>query len=744
DLHRRFVCTQRNFLRDLAVNNWICRIKTTGTTTKRNLNRSNTANPNFQIMLERIQFRVISTTSEETGFPSSELERHGPTINGWKSSKAASPSLSQHELILQLESKARLGHIQLLAHQYLIPEKIELYIGEYLQENVDSNEPGKVDLEKIHFILLGHVTMSTNQSTGFKARELKSISVDCKGAFMKLLLHGDYPNKYNRHHQVALVALNLLGEKLDDDDDEMTKSASLITFEEMNQSDRDKSLFSPFDDLAFTMYIDTEVQQLVRKMDLKKQEAVLDERFDYASKLKSTMELLRKSGEMLAKYQLEKQIAANREDFQRAKEKKVQMDTYRENLYKTLRVKELLEPNGRLTENDEPGKILGVAGMTRSVTELSIPSQPSISAASTPESNTTSGRFSSRLTTPDEEKKESGYYSNDEPKFPPVFVKKRKPVVSVEREPREEKPPPQPVCPKPSNMSDRARRYAALPIQVFGEALVEKIFSKNFAVKEDGLRCLQRLLSDYRRGDKTKSDPPSKIFRAASLLLQRTIKDTIFSVFNLTIETLILLMDDFTKKHRLAASELSQGLERILPELLSKSGDIALGKNKVAVGCILRLQAVPHIRSLHVISGNLTKPFDVPVHPRLAQSKTEMVEELLGKYGLSADKTSGMTARDYVEFSVSALNQPSDGVRRVAERIIIVLYHTHPKLVRQYLPLEEDVSPKNIQYRQIFQQFDKIDKERKDGGPNFTAIMKDLKGCGTMSSMASSVYIPKM
>ena len=46
------------------------------------------------------------------------------------------------------------------------------------------------------------------------------------------------------------------------------------------------------------------------------------------------------------------------------------------------------------------------------------------------------------------------------------------------------------------------------------------------------------------------TDPPSKVFRAASLLLQRTIKDTIFSVFNLTIQTLILLMDDFSRKHR--------------------------------------------------------------------------------------------------------------------------------------------------------------------------------------------------
>lgn len=63
------------------------------------------------------------------------------------------------------------------------------------------------------------------------------------------------------------------------------------------------------------------------------------------------MEHLRKSGELLAKYQLEKQIAASREDFEKAKEKKLQMDGLRENMYKSLRVKELLEPNGVIFYN---------------------------------------------------------------------------------------------------------------------------------------------------------------------------------------------------------------------------------------------------------------------------------------------------------------------------------------------------------------------------------------------------------
>ncbi len=58
-----------------------------------------------------------------------------------------------------------------------------------------------------------------------------------------------------------------------EDDDEMSKSCSQITFEET--SERDRNLFSPFDDLSFTMYVDNEIQDIIRKMDLKKQEAVL-------------------------------------------------------------------------------------------------------------------------------------------------------------------------------------------------------------------------------------------------------------------------------------------------------------------------------------------------------------------------------------------------------------------------------------------------------------------------------------
>lgn len=51
---------------------------------------------------------------------------------------------------------------------------------------------------------------------------------------------------------------------------------------------------SPLDDLAFDMYQDPEVAQIIRRLDEKKREAVHHERYDYAKKLKQAIADLQK------------------------------------------------------------------------------------------------------------------------------------------------------------------------------------------------------------------------------------------------------------------------------------------------------------------------------------------------------------------------------------------------------------------------------------------------------------------
>lgn len=49
-----------------------------------------------------------------------------------------------------------------------------------------------------------YVSLSDNEKTGYKARELKSVHVDAVGHFLKLNIHKNHVNKHNLYNQVSL------------------------------------------------------------------------------------------------------------------------------------------------------------------------------------------------------------------------------------------------------------------------------------------------------------------------------------------------------------------------------------------------------------------------------------------------------------------------------------------------------------------------------------------------------------
>lgn len=78
----------------------------------------------------------------------------------------------------------------------------------------------------------------------------------------------------------------------------------------------------------------------------------VDERFEYARKLKLCMTALRSAGERLGRYSLAKRQAVQQEDFIAAKLRKEQMELYKKMVFEQLQVKTLLEPDGICAEND--------------------------------------------------------------------------------------------------------------------------------------------------------------------------------------------------------------------------------------------------------------------------------------------------------------------------------------------------------------------------------------------------------
>lgn len=93
-----------------------------------------------------------------------------------------------------------------------------------------------------------------------------------------------------------------------------------------------------------------------------------------------------------------------------------------------------------------------------------------------------------------------------------------------------------------SKLTERERKQASLPILVFGTDLVEKFYSKHYSDKEEGLQCLKEELLSY---DNTKMHTPNKTARAAIFLLHRTLRDKVFTVYNLANEVIRLFFVQF-------------------------------------------------------------------------------------------------------------------------------------------------------------------------------------------------------
>ena len=72
---------------------------------------------------------------------------------------------------------------------------------------------------------------------------------------------------------------------------------------------------------------------------------------------------------------------------------------------------------------------------------------------------------------------------------------------------------------------------------------------------------------------------------------------------------------------------------------------------------------------------------------------------------------SGLTCRTLAEFGSSGLHHPAEAVRKVSERILLHVYKVNSRIVRKQLPPDDDVTRRNLLYRQLFKEFDLMDSE---------------------------------
>uniref|UniRef100_A0A8C6MW10 Centrosomal protein of 104 kDa n=1 Tax=Mus spicilegus TaxID=10103 RepID=A0A8C6MW10_MUSSI len=612
-------------------------------------------------MPHKIGFVVVSSSGHEDGFSARELMIHAPTVSGWRSPKFCQ---FPQEIVLQMVERCRVRKLQLLAHQYMISSKVEFYISESLPEYL-------VPYQAERFRRLGYVSLCDNEKTGCKARELKSVYVDAVGQFLKLIFHQNHANKYNIYNQVALVAINIIGDPADlGDESNITSREKLIDhyLGHSPHNPEDPALdgtfsgrsdyISPLDDLAFDMYQDPEVAQIIRRLDERKREAVKKERYDHAKKLKQAIADLQKVGERLGRYEVEKRCAVEKEDYDLAKEKKQQMARYRAQVYEQLELHGLLrgEPEVR-------------AGL-RMQRPFALPLQP-LASPSSPQ------HWKAVSSLPRTEK----LVAEDSVAGP---VLQEKPSASS--------PQHSAVDPSPPAAGHAPRSH------------VSGAYSKMWSCREDALLALYKKLMEMPVG--TQKEDLKNMLRASVFLIRRAIKDIVASVFQASLKLLKMIITQYIPKHKLGKLDTTHCVERAIPLLLARTGDSSARLRVMALNFIQEMALFKEVKSLQLIPSYLVQPLKANASVHLAMSQVDLLARLLRDLGT---ESSGFTVDNVMKFAVSALEHRVYEVRETAVRIILDMYRQHPALTLEHLPPDDSTTRRNLLYKAIFEGFAKID-----------------------------------
>ncbi|XP_037628154.1 centrosomal protein of 104 kDa isoform X2 [Sebastes umbrosus] len=670
-------------------------------------------------MPRKIGFIVVNSSSHEDNFSAKELMVHAPTVNGWRSNRLC--SYPQH-VTLQLVERSRVRKLQLLAHQYLIPAKVEFHIGDTLPETGTSGFPGQLRR-------LGYVSLSDNEKTGFKARELKSVHVDAVGTYLRITLHRNHTNHYNHHNQPSreqLIEHYLNSTQLE--------AALDTTFMGKCES------ISPLDDLAFDMYQDPEVAHIIRVLDQKKQDMVRQEKYEQAKNLKQAVADLQKVGERLARYDVEKRCAIEKEDYDLAKKKKELMEEYRRSVYQQLEVHNLLDMTV-ITRTADSSPAQDPPSLLPSPGHRSVPTKPLMSTDTFRKGKKTNApqnqqsdaeavvpKLSSQADTPCTPaavpKIDVTSVPYDEKPLP-TLQRKDRPVEAIPSPAEQHSPQPDaqqtPDSPEmsgePEPLTEKAQREAGLPIEVYGESLVAGAYSKTWSYREDALLNTYKKLLEL--SPTTPKEELRNMIRAAVFLVKKSLLDKVSSVFHASLKLLRLLLSKLIPG--LGRAEVTHCMDQTWPNLLARTGDSASRLRGTATAFIQEIAVLKDVRTLQVIPSELVKPLKSNFPSRLARSRAELLEKLLADLGTG---NSGFTLDNVMTFCTAALQHNASAVRELAVRLILSMYQQHRAAVLRYLPPNDAAARKNFLLKTLFDGFAKIDGKlvdtqtlKKGGGP---------------------------
>jgi centrosomal protein CEP104 len=183
---------------------------------------------------------------------------------------------------------------------------------------------GEVRYNKCDFKRIGYLSLDSNQSSDFKARELKKVKLDVTCCFARLSLHHNHINTKNLYNQVGLIGVQFIGEVVSQFP---VKALGPLLAEQQKQIVDLEDMTPPkaIEDLQ-DLDLDPQTQEELNKLMFFKQQAAQNEDFAEAQHLKEKIEHIKRISAQLRELERQKQTAVLKEDFQRAAKIKQRID----------------------------------------------------------------------------------------------------------------------------------------------------------------------------------------------------------------------------------------------------------------------------------------------------------------------------------------------------------------------------------------------------------------------------------
>ena len=478
-----------------------------------------------------LDYKFIESSSEDINHQLKDLKNG----SGWQSERFCQyPQF----IFIQFIKPVFIKKIELILPEKNIPSIIRFfsYYPKDEQNNFLSN------YKEAEYTLVGFIKTNSNENSNFQSREFRKIYPNVKSLFFKLEFEKNYINMYNLFNQVGLIKLDFFGEYLD-----------FIGGTEKNNDLQIKHAIKTnfYDDIDLIGICDEQLKELRKKMKYN----IEIEDYMECKEIKYKIEKIRLYGKKVYELESEKMIALNNEDYSKALSIK--------NIIDKIKIDILNISNIRLTNMNDNRLVLSDRYIEQKYLKKvkepllnSIQGKPKIYKLKGDNIINKNLTLDNNLTNSID-----NIISHDETILPTVINKynpyseENKTINEIEKGELEKV------------SEDILKEYDDI-VKVLGEENMQKIFSKDYLWKEEGLNILFEKLEDIiQNNNKNYGKIINMLFKLCLLLLEDNHPSTVIKIFEV-IKKLFNYMNDMKIKLKLDKN-INDGILHTIKKKLS-------------------------------------------------------------------------------------------------------------------------------------------------------------------------------